>query len=255
MIEKLFSVKDKLILITGSSQGIGLSLAKGFAEAKAKVIINGRNLDRINSALNQLKKINQNTIGIDFDIKNRDQVEKKILEIESRIGAIDVLINNAGIHRRASLEELSLDDWNEVLETNLTSVFFISQCVAKNMIKRRSGRIINITSLNAEMARPTIANYCAAKAGLKMLTKSMATEWAKYNILTNAIGPGYFITELTKPLSENKEFDDWVKKEVPLGRWGNTNELIGSAIFLASDASNYINGQTIYIDGGWQACL
>lgn len=255
MIEKLFSVKDKLILITGSSQGIGLSLAKGFAEAKAKVIINGRNLDRINSALNQLKKINQNTIGIDFDIKNRDQVEKKILEIESRIGAIDVLINNAGIHRRASLEELSLDDWNEVLETNLTSVFFISQCVAKNMIKRRSGRIINITSLNAEMARPTIANYCAAKAGLKMLTKSMATEWAKYNILTNAIGPGYFITELTKPLSENREFDDWVKKEVPLGRWGNTNELIGSAIFLASDASNYINGQTIYIDGGWQACL
>ncbi len=123
------------------------------------------------------------------------------------------------------------------------------------MIKRNRGRIINITSLNAEMARPTIGNYCAAKGGLKMLTKSMATEWGKYNILTNAIGPGYFLTELTKPLSEKKEFDAWVKEEVPLARWGTTDELIGSAIFLASEASSYINGHTIYVDGGWQACL
>ena len=255
MIEKLFSVKNKLILITGSSQGIGLSLAKGFAKAGAKVIINGRNLEKISNVVNQLKKSNRNIFGVGFDIRDKNEVEKKIFEIENRIGSIDVLINNAGIHRRASLEELSLDNWNEVIKTNLTSVFFISQCVANNMIKRNRGRIINITSLNAEMARPTKANYCAAKAGLKMLTKSMATEWGKYNILTNAIGPGYFLTELTKPLSENKEFDGWVKKEVPLGRWGNTEELIGAAIFLASDASSYINGHTIYIDGGWQACL
>lgn len=131
----------------------------------------------------------------------------------------------------------------------------VSQIVARYMIKRTGGRIINITSLNAEAARPTIANYCASKGGLKMLTKSMATEWGKYNILTNAIGPGYFLTELTRPLSEDPEFDGWVKNEVPLQRWGNAAELAGAAIFLASEASSYVNGHTLYVDGGWQACL
>ncbi len=255
MIENIFSIKDKLILVTGSSQGIGFSLAKGFAEAQAKVIINGRNKQKINNAVKQLTSLGCNAIGIDFDVTNKEEIENRINEIESKIGEIDVLINNAGIHRRAPLEDLSIDQWNEVINTNLTSVFIVSQCVAKFMIKRKKGKIINITSINAEMARPTIANYCAAKGGLKMLTKSMATEWGKFNILTNAIGPGYFLTELTKPLSENKEFDAWVKKEVPLARWGKTEELIGAAIFLASDASSYVNGHTIYVDGGWQASL
>lgn len=255
MFENLFCVKDKLILITGSSQGIGFSLAKGFVEAGAKVIINGRSKEKVNKVVNQLKSIGGDVIGIDFNVTNKDAIEKRINEIENKIGKIDVLVNNAGIHRRAPLEDLSMENWNEVINTNLTSVFLISQCVAKYMIKRKKGRIINITSINAEMARPTIANYCAAKGGLKMLTKSMATEWGKYNILTNAIGPGYFLTELTRPLSENKEFDEWVKKEVPLARWGKTEELIGAAIFLASDASSYINGHTIYVDGGWQASL
>src|SRR4030042_3343635 len=254
MTNNIFSVKDKLILITGSSQGIGFSLAKGFLEAGAKVIINGRNKEKVTDAVNQLKKSGGKVFGIDFNVTNKEEVEKRINEIENNIGEIDVLINNAGIQRRAPLEDMPFDSWNEVINTNLTSAFILSQFVAKYMITRNKGRIINITSLNSEMARPTIANYCAAKGGLKMLTKSMATEWGKYNILTNAIGPGYFLTELTKPLSENKEFDEWVKKEVPLARWGKTEELIGSAIFLASDASSYVNGHTIYVDGGWQAC-
>lgn len=255
MAKNIFCIKNKLILVTGSSQGIGFSLAKGFVEAGAKVIINGRNIEKLSNTVNQLKNLGGEVFGVDFNVTNKEEVEKKINEIENEIGEIDVLVNNAGIQRRAPLEELSIDNWNEVINTNLTSVFIISQCIAKYMIKRKKGRIINITSLNSEMARPTIANYCAAKGGLKMLTKSMATEWGKYNILTNAIGPGFFFTELTKPLAEKKEFDEWVKSEVPLARWGKTEELIGAAIFLASEASSYVNGHTIYVDGGWQASL
>ncbi|MFX1355294.1 MAG: SDR family oxidoreductase, partial [Promethearchaeota archaeon] len=175
--------------------------------------------------------------------------------IERNVGPIEVLVNNAGIQRRAPLEEQTLADWHAVLEVNLNAVFVVSQCVAKGMIERKKGGIINITSLNAEGARPTIAPYCASKGGLTMLTKSMATEWGKYNVRANAIAPGYFITDLTRPLAKNPEFDAWVKGNVPLGRWGDPSELIGAAIFLASEASSYISGRTITIDGGWRASL
>ncbi|MFO7659199.1 MAG: SDR family oxidoreductase [Bacteroidales bacterium] len=254
-MNNLFSVKDKIVLVTGSSRGIGYSIARGFAQAGSVVIINGTSKESLEKPVKKLLSEGSRVHGLPFDVTNPLEVEKSINIIEGTIGPLDVLVNNAGIHRRAPLEEMSLEDWNKVIEADLNSVFIVSKAVAKHMITRHAGRIINITSLNAEAARPTIANYCAAKGGLKMLTKSMATEWGKYNILTNAIGPGYILTDLTKPLSDDPVFDSWVKSEVPLQRWGQPEELAGAAIFLASDASKYVNGHTIYVDGGWQACL
>jgi gluconate 5-dehydrogenase len=251
----LFTIKDKLILVTGSSQGIGRSLAEGYARAGAKVIINGRNQEKIDPVVAGLRQDGYQAEGRAFDVTNKKAAEQAVDGIEQEIGPIDVLVNNAGIQRRAPFEQLSLEDWQAVLDTNLTSVFIISQLVAKRMISRRQGKIINITSLNAEAARPTIANYCAAKGGLKMFTKSLATELGRYNIQANAIGPGYIETELTQKLAADPEFDAWVKNEVPLGRWGKTADLIGAAIFLAAQASDYVNGQTIYVDGGWRASL
>jgi gluconate 5-dehydrogenase len=254
-MRNLFSVKDKVILITGSTQGLGLAFAKGFAEAEATVVINGRNQDKVNQVVGQMHNSGGKSAGYAFDVCDRSKVEESIKQIEDEVGPIDVLVNNAGIHRRAPLEELSYEDWSIVIDVNLNSVFYISKYVFSYMKKRNHGKIINITSLNAEAARPTIGNYCAAKGGLKMLTKSMATEWGKHNIQVNAIGPGYFITDLTKKLVDDPEFNKWVKSEVPLNRWGKPEELVGTAIYLASEASNYVNGHTVYVDGGWQASL
>ena len=251
----LFDITDRIVLVTGSSRGIGLSLAKGFAEAGAIVVMNGTRPESFAEEVDKMQVKKYKVHGVAFDVTNEDEVAKSIQYTEETIGPIDILVNNAGIQRRYPLEEMPLEDWKKVLDVDLNSVFIVSQAVAKYMIPRKKGRIINITSLNAEAARPTIANYCAAKGGLKMFTKSMATEWGKYNILTNAIGPGYFFTDLTQPLSKDPKFDAWVKSEVPLQRWGNTDELIGAALFLASDASSYVNGHTLYVDGGWQACL
>ena len=254
-MKEIFDVQNRIVLITGSTRGIGYSLAKGFAESGAITVINGRSEKNVAEPVKKLNSAGFKVYGFPFDVTNTSEVEESIGRIEKSVGPVDVLINNAGIHKRAPLEEMTIDDWNTVIEVDLTSAFIVSKVVVKYMIERRNGRIINITSLNSEAARPTIANYCAAKGGLKMLTKSMATEWGKYNILTNGIGPGYFLTDLTKPLSDDPAFDSWVKSEVPLQRWGNTDELIGAAIFLASKASSYVNGHTIYVDGGWQACL
>ncbi len=254
-MNELFDVRGKNILITGSTRGIGYALAKGFVEAGARVVINGVTPIAVDDIVEKLKQLGGDVYGYCFDICNEEQVEKNIHAIEKEVGEINVLINNAGIHRRALLHNMSIEDWNKVIDVNLTGAFIVGRCVSKEMIKRKDGRIINITSLNAEGARPSIANYSAAKGGLKMLTKSMATEWGKYNINVNAIGPGYFKTDLTRELVENEAFDSWVRSEVPLGRWGETKELIGAAIFLASSAASYINGQTLYVDGGWRASL
>lgn len=251
----LFDISNKLILVTGSSQGIGLSLAKGYAEAGARVIINGRNPEKVAAVVDGLRRTGYQAEGRAFDVVNKEAVAQAIESIEREVGPIDVLVNNAGIQQRAPFEELSMEAWQAVIDTNLTSAFIISQLVAGRMIPRRKGKIINITSLNAEAARPTIANYCAAKGGLKMFTKALATELGKYNIQANAIGPGYIETELTEKLMADPEFDAWVKKEVPLERWGKPEDLIGAAIFLASAASDYVNGHTLYVDGGWQASL
>lgn len=254
-IYNLFNVENKIVLITGSSRGIGYKLAEGFAKAGSIVIINGRNQESLLKTKNEFENKNYKVYAYCFDVNDIDKVEKAIWEIENNIGPIDILINNAGIHRRALLLEMSYDQWEDVLKNNLSSVFYLSKIVAKYMIERKKGKIINISSLNAEGARPGIANYCAAKGGLKMLTKAMAVEWGQFNILVNAIGPGYFLTDLTKELAKNEEFNNWVLGNIPLKRWGNPQDLIGVAIFLASDASNYIHGQTIYVDGGWLAGL
>ncbi|MGE5582948.1 MAG: SDR family oxidoreductase [Bacillota bacterium] len=254
-MKDLFSVKDKIVLITGSSRGLGASLATGFAEHGATVIINGINSANVEQRVKTIRELGGRAEGYVFDVTDPAQVQQSIAKIESEIGPIEVLVNNAGIQRRAPLTELSLEDWNAVIQMNLSAVFIISQCVAKRMIRRSSGKIINITSLMAEGARVATGNYCAAKGGLKMLTKAMATEWGANNIQVNAIGPGYFITDLTKRLADDPKFDAWVKQEVPLQRWGDPSELVGAAIFLASKASDYVNGQTIYVDGGWLASL
>jgi gluconate 5-dehydrogenase len=254
-MKNLFSVKDKVIVITGSTQGLGLSFAEGFATAGASVVINGRDQNKVNQIVDKIRTAGGAAFGYAFDVCDRAKVEESVQKIEDEVGPIHALVNNAGIHRRAPLEELSYEDWSTVIDVNLNSVFYISQCVFRHMKNRNHGKIINITSLNAEAARPTISNYCAAKGGLKMLTKSMATEWGPHNIQVNAIGPGYFMTDLTKKLVNDPNFDQWVKSEVPLNRWGKPEELIGTAIYLASDASNYVNGHTIYVDGGWQASL
>jgi gluconate 5-dehydrogenase len=250
-----FSVKDKVVLITGSSRGIGNILASGFATAGSTVILNGSSQETLDQAVNNFKEAGITLYGYRFDVTDYGFVEKLIPQIESEVGAIDILVNNAGIQRRAPISEMNMEEWSQVIEVNLNAVFFLSQQVAKGMMKRGKGKIINISSINAEGARPTIANYCAAKGGIKMLTKSMATEWGPYNIQTNAIGPGYFKTELTRILQEDPAFDAWVRQEVPLQRWGDPEELVGTAIYLASRASDFVNGITIYIDGGWQASL
>jgi gluconate 5-dehydrogenase len=250
-----FDLKNKVVLITGSSRGIGNTLATGFASAGAKVILNGIDSGRLERAVDSLKSKSPAIYGYPFDVTDYESVRTIIPRIEEEVGPIDVLVNNAGIHRRAPLSEMSIEQWDEVIRVNLNAVFFISQQVANRMVPRGKGKIINISSINAEGARPTIANYCSAKGGIKMLTRSMATEWGPYNIQTNALGPGYFKTDLTRILYEDPDFDAWVKQEVPLRRWGNPEELIGTAIYLASQASDYVNGITIYIDGGWQASL
>lgn len=251
----LFNIEGKRILITGSTSGIGNVLAEGLAQAGAFVILNGRTEKNVDQAVKSFLARGYKTSGAAFDITKAEEVELRIAELESDLGTIDVLVNNAGIQHRAPLEEFKLEDWNKVINTNLTGAFIVSQAVIKLMITRRSGKIINICSLQSELARPSIAPYSTAKGGLKMLTRSMATEWAKYNIQVNAIGPGYFKTEMTKALWENQEFDTWLRKRTPANRWGNPEELIGTLIYLSSAASSFLNGQIIYVDGGITACI
>jgi gluconate 5-dehydrogenase len=251
----LFNVEGKVVLITGSGRGLGLAFAQGFAEGGATVVINDIDETSMKNALEEIKRQGGRSAGYLFDVSKSAEVAENVPRIEEEVGAIDVLLNNAGIHRRGPLEELPEESWREVIDVNLTGPFLVAKQVVRGMIERQKGKIINVTSLNAEMARPTIGNYCAAKGGLKMLTKAMATEWGRHNIQVNAIAPGYFITELTKSLVADPEFDAWARQEIPLGRWGEPEELIGTAIYLAAKASDYLNGQTVLVDGGWSACL
>lgn len=251
----MFSLARKTTLITGSSRGLGLTIARGLGKAGAKIILNGRHED----ALVEARKICvQDGIKTDysvFDVFNEKQVRDQIGRIEKESGGIDILVNSAGIHKRRPLAEMTLEEWQSVLDINLTGAFLTSREAVKGMIQRRNGKIIHICSLMSEIGRETTGNYAASKGGLKMLTKAMAVEWAKFNIQVNGIGPGYFLTELTKPLAENPEFDTWLKKRTPAGRWGDPEELVGAAVFLASDASNFVNGQVIYVDGGFLASV
>ena len=251
----LFDISGKRVLITGSSSGIGYVLAEGLARAGASVVLNGRTQEKVNAAIDSFRKQGFKAAGSVFDITDAGEVERSISHIESSLGNIDVLVNNAGIQHRAPLEEFELEAWNRLLNINLTGAFIVSKAVVKGMIQRQSGKIVNICSLQSELARPTIAPYAAAKGGLKMLTRAMATEWAKHNIQVNSIGPGYFKTPMTKALYENAEFDTWLRKRTPANRWGNPEELVGTLIYLSSDASSFVNGQLIFVDGGITACI
>lgn len=254
-MKTLFDLSGKLALVTGSARGLGFEMAVGLASAGARVALNSRNKVRLNEAMKSLRSKGAEVYGTTFDVTSRSQVNKQIAVLERRVGPIDILVNNAGIQDRAPLAEMSEHQWRRVLDINLTGAFIVGQTVGKRMIKRGSGKIINICSLMSEVGRATVSNYAAAKGGLKMLTRSMAVEWASHNIQVNAIGPGYFRTEMTRRLYEDKRFDRWLRTRTPAGRWGEPCELSGAVIFLSSSASDYVNGQVIYVDGGLLASV
>ena len=251
----MFDLTGKTALITGASRGLGFAIAKGFFDDGATVVINGRNLETLEKSANELRAKGGNIFTSSFDVTNSDAIRSSIVDVEVKIGAIDILVNNAGIQHRQLLADLKETDWRRVLETNLTAPFLVAQSVAPGMVKRKSGKIINICSLTSELGRANIAPYTTAKGGLKMLTKSMAVEWAKDNVQVNGIGPGYFLTEMNTALVEDETFNNWVCNRTPAGRWGEPDELSGAAIFLASQASNYVNGQVIYVDGGFLSSM
>ena len=252
----LFDLKGHTALITGSVRGIGFSLAEGLAEAGATVIVNGRRKEAVDEAVTKLQGKGYKARGAAFDVADESAVIAAFESFDKDGVEVDILINNAGIQFRKPMVELELKDWQRVIDTNLNAAFVVGRETAKRMIARgRGGKIINIASLTSEAARATVAPYTAAKGGIRMLTRSMAAEWAKFNIQANAIGPGYILTEMNTALIENPEFDAWVKSSNPAGRWGKPEELAGTAVYLASEASNYVNGQIIYVDGGWLSVL
>jgi gluconate 5-dehydrogenase len=255
MLAQLFDLTGKTALVTGSGQGLGLIFARALANAGATVILNGRNAKKLNGAVSSLKHKGFNVFGSVFDVTSAVQVNKNIGLIEKNIAPIDILVNNAGIQIRAPLEDFKEEDWKEIIDVHLTGAFITANAVVKGMIKRRSGKIINICSVQSEIARPTITPYTAAKGGLKNLTKGMAVEWGKYNIQVNGLGPGYFKTEMTKSLWKDRSFHSWLCSRVPLQRWGDPEELAGPLIFLASNASNYLTGHILYLDGGMIASI
>lgn len=246
----LFDIEGKIALVTGSSQGLGLSMATALGKAGASVVLNGRNKSKLDKAVKELLKQGIKAHSYLFDVSDKKQVSNAVEEIEDEVGGIDILVNNAGVQKRALLEDFKESDWDEIIRINLKGVFLVSQCVARGMIARKSGKIINICSMQSELARPTIGPYAASKGGVKMLTKSMAAEWMKYNIQVNGIGPGYFLTEMTRSMADKKEFDAWLKSRTPANRWGRPEELNGALIFLSSEASSYVNGHILYVDGG-----
>ena len=245
-----FDLTDRLCLVTGSSQGIGLALAHGMAAYGARVVLNGRDPDKLATAAAELRAEGADVEVAPFDVTDRDAVAAGVDRVERGLGAIDVLINNAGMQFRAPLEEFPADRWEQLLATNVSSVFYTGQAVARHMITRGRGKIINIASVQAELARPGIAPYTATKGAVRNLTRGMCTDWAKHGLQVNALAPGYFKTPLNQALVDNPEFSAWLEKRTPAGRWGDVEELVGAAVFLASNASSFVNGQTIYVDGG-----
>jgi gluconate 5-dehydrogenase len=251
----LFDLTGRVALVTGATSGLGHAIARGLAEAGATVVVNGRDAGRISAAVEAFRAEGLRAHGSRFDVTAEDEIAPEIARIEDEIGPIDILVNNAGIQRRAPILEMDLATFEEVVRTNLTGVFLVGQAVARGMVRRRRGKIVNIASLTSEVARKTIAPYTAAKGAVKQLTKSMCVEWAPHNIQVNAIGPGYFETPLNEALMNDDAFDTWVKGRTPAGRWGVPKELVGAAVFLSSAASDFVNGQVVYVDGGLLAAI
>lgn len=251
----LFDLSGRTALITGGSRGLGRAMAQGLAQAGAHVIVNGLDADRVNDVVAEMRGEGLAAGAAPFDVTNEEAAAAAFGDLDRAGMSIDILVNNAGIQFLKHMTELDTADFRRVLETNLTSAFVVGRQAALRMIPRGRGKIINIASLISDRARPRIAPYAAAKGGLKMLTQSMAVEWAGAGLQVNAIGPGYMKTDLNQALVDDPRFDGWVKSRTPAGRWGLPEDLIGTAIFLASSASDYVNGQTIYVDGGMLAGL
>ena len=250
-----FDLTGKIALITGSSQGLGFGMARGLGQAGATVVLNGRKADKLERAAAAMTAEGLEAVGYAFDVTQEELVREVVDRIELEVGPIDILVNNAGMNLRGPIEDFDTAQWHQVMDLNLHAVFYVSKCVGKRMIARKRGKVIIIASLLSEAARPTITPYAASKGAVKMLTKGMAAEWAKHNIQVNAIGPGYFETELNAPLMQNEQFDKWVRERTPTGRWAKPEELAGTAVFFASSASDFVNGQILYVDGGWLAAL
>ena len=255
MIQDLFGLEGKTALITGSARGLGFTIAQGMAQAGATIIINDVVEDRIKKAEKAFKDHGLKAVGALFDITDAAAVATHITRLEREVGPIDILFNNAGIQIRHPIEEFPEEEWERIIRVNLTGVFLVSKYAAKGMIQRRRGKIIHMCSMQSELGRPTITPYAASKGGVKMLVRGMATEWGKHNIQVNGIGPGYFITEMTRALVEDEKFNSWLCGRTPANRWGDPSELVGAAIFLASKASDYVNGHVLYVDGGMLACV
>ncbi|RWC46708.1 MAG: SDR family oxidoreductase [Mesorhizobium sp.] len=255
MANPLFSLEGRLALVTGSGQGIGFAMARGLAEHGASVVLNGRDAARIGSAVEKLRDAGFKAHASIFDVTDFRAVAADIDRIEAEIGAIDILVNNAGIQFRAPLEDFPEEQWERLLKTNVSGAFHAGKAVARHMIPRGKGKIINIGSVQSELARPNIAPYTATKGAIRNLTRGMCTDWAKHGLQINAIAPGYFRTEMNQALVDNPEFSAWLEKRTPAGRWGTVDELIGAAVFLASDASSFVNGHTLYVDGGMTASV
>jgi len=252
---KLFSLHGRRALITGSGRGIGLALARGLAGAGASIVINDRNEQKAADLAADLRGEGFDAGFAVFDVTDREQVVAAIERVEKTIGAIDILINNAGIQRRAPLENFDEGDWNDLLRVNLDGVFQVSQAVARHMLARGRGKIINIGSVQSELARPGIAPYAATKGAIRMLTKGMCADLGPFGIQINGLAPGYIATELTAPLIADEEFDAWLRARTPAGRWGRVDDLVGPLLFLVSPAADYVNGQILTVDGGMLAVL
>ncbi|ANW95423.1 gluconate 5-dehydrogenase [Wenyingzhuangia fucanilytica] len=253
----LFDVKGKVALVTGSTHGLGMAMARGLGLAGATIVVNGNSSqEKIDVAVAAYKKEGINAVGCKFNVTKEDEVIAAIANIEKEIGAIDILINNAGIIKRIPLVEMEVADFKEVIDVDLVSPFIVSKHVVKNMINRKQGKIINICSMMSELGRNSVGAYAAAKGGLKMLTQNMATEWAKHNIQVNGIGPGYFATSQTEPIRvDGHPFNDFIVNRTPAAKWGNPDDLAGAAIFLSSKASDFVNGHVVYVDGGILATI
>lgn len=252
----LFNLKGKRAFVTGATHGLGMAMAKGLGEAGAELIINGMTPSRMDDALEEYRNDGLKAHGFIFDVTQEDKAKKHIDQIENEIGPIDILINNAGIIKRQPLKDMDIGDYRRVIDVNLVGPFIMSQKVGEHMIKRKEGKIINICSMMTELGRDTVGAYAAAKGGLKMLTKNLATEWARYNIQVNGIGPGYFATSQTEPIrKEGHPLHEFIKTRTPAGKWGAPSDLAGAAVFLASKASDFVNGHILYVDGGILATI
>ncbi len=256
MKNPLFDLTGKTAFVSGASQGLGMAIALGLANAGAQIVINGRSAERLAEAEKKYAKKGVKAYWYQFDVTDESAVIENVKRMESEVGPIDILFNNAAIIKRTPILEMEVEDFKEVLMVDLVSPFIVSKAIVPGMIKRGHGKVINMCSMMSEVSRNTVSAYAAAKGGLKMLTKEMADEWAKFNIQANALGPGYFATDQTAPIRvDGHPFNDFIVKRTPARRWGNPEELQGAAVFLSSKASNFVNGHILYVDGGILATL